>query len=469
MKTFTFSNSKKHLVFVMFLLFFTLGAFAQSGVHDRSGEAKSFEVMVKYYPDHTYANSPYVRVVWGDNLNPNFVDFEDETIPGAWDNDNNYPWVVTTPKTISGYNGSYCMMSGNGGVANSTSSIQVTYDFGETGGNISFIAGCYGETYFGSDYDVCQFFIDDEELFSFGASQSWDAYSYGVPSGTHTFKWSYTKDYDTDSSVDGFFVDDVYFMVGVKGRAADQYNLYRKQMYMPAAVDPDTVAVGVSGTEYIDEEWLTLTNGIYQYGVEIVDGTGAGIFWSDNVTKNDVDEFHIAFAADPDTAGTVTGGGDFYYGEQCTLIATANTGYQFYSWMSPADSMELGVPYNPEYTFTVTNSDSIVGYFLPLRFYPLIIVDPNDDAGSADFPDEGYYEFVQFGDQPTLVATPNVNLGYKFVKWTCRMYNQSFDLSTNDTCTFTVDEDSLNHFDFNNFISFKCYYISCFHFKSTTG
>ena len=134
------------------------------------------------------------------------TDFESQQIPSNWTNDATYPWVVATPE-YSGYNGSFCMMSGNGGVHSSTSSIEVTVDFIQDG-SISFIAGCWGE---GSYWDLCKFFIDDNQQFSYGAQQSWNSYYYEVPVGTHTFRWSYSKDNSVHPTGDAFFVDDVKF------------------------------------------------------------------------------------------------------------------------------------------------------------------------------------------------------------------------------------------------------------------
>ena len=136
------------------------------------------------------------------------TDFENQQIPSNWTNDATFPWVITTPE-YSGYNGSFCMMSGNGGVHSSTSSIEVTVDFIQDG-SISFIAGCWGE---GSStiWDKCRFYIDDIEQFNYGAQQSWNSYYYEVPVGTHTFRWSYSKDSSVHPTGDAFFVDDITF------------------------------------------------------------------------------------------------------------------------------------------------------------------------------------------------------------------------------------------------------------------
>ena len=139
-----------------------------------------------------------------------FYSFEDQQIPSNWTNDTIYPWVITTPE-YAGYNGSFCMMSGNAGVHSSTSSIEVTVDFAEDG-TISFLAGCWGETGTHSYiYDMCMFYIDGNEQFRKGALQSWNSYSYEVTAGIHTFRWSYSKDFSVHPAGDAFFVDDVCF------------------------------------------------------------------------------------------------------------------------------------------------------------------------------------------------------------------------------------------------------------------
>jgi hypothetical protein len=138
-----------------------------------------------------------------------FYDFEDGQIPSNWSNDATYPWTVVT-NAPSGFNGSYCFKSGNGGVANSTSTMETTVTFVQDG-SISFLAGCWGEGT-STFWDKCQFFIDGEEQFCYGAFQSWDIYSFNVTAGTHTFKWSYTKDSSINPTGDAFFIDDVAFV-----------------------------------------------------------------------------------------------------------------------------------------------------------------------------------------------------------------------------------------------------------------
>ncbi|MBP5797933.1 MAG: hypothetical protein J6W26_06635 [Bacteroidales bacterium] len=136
-----------------------------------------------------------------------FVNFETGSFSQANFNNtsagSNYPWIVTNNTSASG---SYCMMSGNNGIASSSSAISLTHVF-ESPGYISFDAKCMGE---GSSWDVCTFYIDGEKKFEKGANgNTWDSYFYSIISGTHTFKWQYTKDGSVNPTGDAFYVDNI--------------------------------------------------------------------------------------------------------------------------------------------------------------------------------------------------------------------------------------------------------------------
>ena len=137
-------------------------------------------------------------------------DFENGQIPSGWTNDATYAWTV-----VDG-NGGHCIKSGNGGVTSSTSAIQTTVNFTENG-TVSFEALCQGE---GSStfWDHCDFAIDGTVMFTAGANVSgWNAYSFPVTAGSHTFKWSYTKDGSVNPTGDAFFVDNVTFSTSGSG------------------------------------------------------------------------------------------------------------------------------------------------------------------------------------------------------------------------------------------------------------
>ena len=69
-----------------------------------------------------------------------------------------------------------------------------------------------------------------------------------------------------------------------------------------------------------------------------------------------IDKHTITITCDPQQ-GNVTGAGTYNYGTQVTLIATANSGYEFSQWSN-------GVTYNP-YLFTATEDLTLEAQFIP--------------------------------------------------------------------------------------------------------
>ncbi len=177
--------------------------------------------------------------------------------PFTYSNDASYPWTVTSSGQ-SGYSGTYCIMSGNGGVGSSTSSFSITVNFLEDG-SISFRGGCWGE---GSStiWDECIFEIDGSQQFSNGALDSWSTYSYNVTAGTHTFTWAYSKDGSVNPTGDAFYVDDIEFTGLFGGEPTfEQLGSYTAQSipYLLQGLIPETtynvyVRSNCSGNEHSD-------------------------------------------------------------------------------------------------------------------------------------------------------------------------------------------------------------------------
>ena len=166
------------------------------------------QFMIPTYTITANVNPSNAGTVTG--LRNNF-DFEDGMIPDGWSNDATYPWTVVNTAPQPGFNGTYCIMSGNGGVAHSTSSISTTVNF-INNGTVSFLAGCWGEgTNDSYDWDKCRFYIDGSIMIDYGAHQAWENVSFDVSAGNHTFTWTYKKDGSINPTGDAFFVDDVTF------------------------------------------------------------------------------------------------------------------------------------------------------------------------------------------------------------------------------------------------------------------
>ena len=62
-----------------------------------------------------------------------------------------------------------------------------------------------------NNYDKLYFYIDDQEKGNWSGEENWAQESYPVTIGTHTFKWSYKKDYSMNSGSDCAWIDDIQF------------------------------------------------------------------------------------------------------------------------------------------------------------------------------------------------------------------------------------------------------------------
>ena len=150
-------------------------------------------------------------------------DFEDGQIPDAFTNTSTYPWIASAD-VEAGFNGTYCAVTTNVGVASSSSVLELTADYPEDG-IITFKALCKGEGT-SSVWDKCEFYIDDAVQFTYGASVTgWNDYIYDVAAGSHTFKWSYTKDSSVNPTGDYMAIDDVTINIGGSSTVATPTNV----------------------------------------------------------------------------------------------------------------------------------------------------------------------------------------------------------------------------------------------------
>ena len=138
-------------------------------------------------------------------------DFEDNAIPSTWTNDATYPWVVTDAKNHTD-RGAYCIKSSIEGQNSKTSSIEATFNFLDDG-SISFY--CWASCESASNYwDYGIFYIDGTQMDRFLHVTDWVYKTYTVDAGTHTFKWTYTKDSSAANNDDCFYVDDIVVDLG---------------------------------------------------------------------------------------------------------------------------------------------------------------------------------------------------------------------------------------------------------------
>ena len=143
------------------------------------------------------------------------------------------------------------------------------------------------------------------------------------------------------------------------------------------------------------------------------------------VANFQVQSHTISVSADPTNGGSVSGGGTYNHGENCTVSATVNNGYTFTNWTEGGNVVST----NANYTFTVTVDRTLVANFqvqAPNTYN--INVSANPPAGGTVDGGGSY----QQGHQCTVTAT--VNEGYTFLRWT----ENGNQVSANPSYTFTV-------------------------------
>ena len=148
--------------------------------------------------------------------------------------------------------------------------------------------------------------------------------------------------------------------------------------------------------------------------------------------------YNISVSANPTNGGTVTGGGAFHYGDNCTVIATPANGYTFLRWTENGNQVSP----NASYSFTVTGNRTLVAQFQAQSYTITATADPTTGgtvSGGGTF---------NYGQSCTLTATPAT--GYGFVNWT----KNGQQVSTNATYTFTVTESAayVAHFQLQSFV-----------------
>ena len=140
------------------------------------------------------------------------------------------------------------------------------------------------------------------------------------------------------------------------------------------------------------------------------------------VAQFQVNSYTISASANPTTAGSVSGGGSYNHGQNCTLTAMANTGYAFDHWTRNGTNISGGATL----TFTVTSNATYVAHFTLLSYTISASANPTT-AGSVN--GGGSYNH---GQSCTLTATANT--GYTFNHWT----RNGTNISGGATLTFTV-------------------------------
>ena len=150
------------------------------------------------------------------------------------------------------------------------------------------------------------------------------------------------------------------------------------------------------------------------------------------------DTYNINVSPNPNIGGTVTGGGTYEGGQQCTVTATANTGYTFNNWTENGEVVTT----NASYTFIVEGNRTLVANFT-LNNYTISVTSDPAEGGMVT----GAGNYVH-GTTCTLTATANEN--YEFINWT----KDGVEVSTDATFSFivTASEAYVAHFNFDDYV-----------------
>ena len=126
--------------------------------------------------------------------------------------------------------------------------------------------------------------------------------------------------------------------------------------------------------------------------------------------------YTVTVAANPNNAGSVSGGGSFTHGQSCTVNASANSGYAFTKWTENGNLVST----NASYTFTVTGNRNLVANFAQ-NTYTInatagangfitpsgnVVVEAGADMTFTIIPDYGYEIYEVYVDG-SLIGDPN--------------------------------------------------------------
>ena len=125
-------------------------------------------------------------------------DFESGILSEGWSNDASFPWVFSESDP---YEGSRCMQSA--ATPNQRHSDLTLVHEATATDSITF----YYKTSSEEDCDQLHFYIDDEEVGCWSGIKGWKRAAFPVSEGTHTYKWSYAKDFVQSSGEDRVWID----------------------------------------------------------------------------------------------------------------------------------------------------------------------------------------------------------------------------------------------------------------------
>ncbi|MHC1702740.1 MAG: M14 family zinc carboxypeptidase [Tenuifilaceae bacterium] len=127
---------------------------------------------------------------------------------------------------------------GSGGITTMEIPLNITSD-----GTISFARKVSSE----SGYDYLRFFIDGVEKQKWSGEQNWSTVSYAVTTGSHIFKWTYSKDLSSTAGSDCGWIDSIVFPPTLQNVTFTANLNGNPCSYVPIEFNNQTIETNTSG------------------------------------------------------------------------------------------------------------------------------------------------------------------------------------------------------------------------------
>ena len=194
-----------------------------------------------------------------------------------------------------------------------------------------------------------------------------------------------------------------------------------KVYHLTVSVDPasgGTVSKSPQKSEYIDGEQVELSaEPSSGYRFDHWSGNASGTDPTITITMNSNKtvtahfapiEYSLSISINPSNAGVVSKSPDkssYSYGEQVTLTADANSGYEFDHWGGDASGS------NSTVTITMTRNKSVTAYFDEQQYTLTINIEPQEGGSVTRDPDKQFY---LMGEEVRLKAVPGNEFQFDF-------------------------------------------------------
>ncbi|MBR4848474.1 MAG: C10 family peptidase [Bacteroidaceae bacterium] len=207
--------------------------------------------------------------------------------------------------------------------------------------------------------------------------------------------------------------------------------------YVPNGIELTFVATAAEGYHFVN--WVDGTNEITtaEYTKTISGGKGDVIALTANFEKN---TYTVTAIANPETGGTVSGGGTYNYDDEVTLTAIANDGYDFVGWYNGG----VLVSNEANYTFKATSNGEYVANFekkCSVKYYwnynRFCSIQVYDEEGN---PIIGGTNDVLVKKGSTIQMQAIAGIDFQFMNWTIVIDGESTTIYDNPY-SFVVEED----------------------------